>query len=124
MAQVKAELNNLRQSPRKVRLVADLIRGKRVSAAQNSLSFAVKKAALPFQKLLNSALANARNQNIDTENLRVKEVRVDEGATMKRYRPVAFGRSHPIKKRTSNVKIVLEVADAPLKKERKKKEEK
>ncbi len=105
---MKAVLNNYKQSPRKVRLVADFIRGKNVVAAEAELSFLTKRAALPFQKLLASAVANALvNGGIAKENLFVKEVRVDKGIVMKRVMPRAFGRASRINKRSSHLIIVL-----------------
>ncbi len=106
---VKAELNKYRQSPRKVRLVADAIRGKKVSDALDILTFATQRAAAPIKKLLESAVANAKhNDGLSQEDLFVKEIRVDEGFTMKRIRPRAHGRAFPIRKRTSKIKIGLE----------------
>jgi large subunit ribosomal protein L22 len=105
---IKASITNLRQSPRKVRLVADLIRGKKVAIALNEVKLTVKKASGPFEKLINSAVANAKNLGLDTEDLYVKEVRVDKGIVMKRYMPAAHGSAHPFEKRMSHVSIVLE----------------
>lgn len=102
-----AQLNNYRQSPRKVRLLADLIRGKSVDVAVAALRFADKRAALPFEKLLNSAVANAKNLNLDTEKLVVKEVSVNAGPILYRNMPMARGRAFPIRKRTSRLVIVL-----------------
>jgi large subunit ribosomal protein L22 len=105
---VNASLKNYRQSPRKVRLVVDAIRGKGVTEALNILTFTVKRSSDPVKKLLNSAIANAKhNHGLDEENLFVKEIRVDEGITMKRYRARARGSAAPIRKRTSHVNIVL-----------------
>lgn len=102
-----AQLNNYRQSPRKVRLLADLIRGKSVDVAMAALRFADKRAALPFEKLLNSAVANAKNLNLDTEKLLVQEVSVNAGPILYRNMPMARGRAFPIRKRTSRLVIVL-----------------
>ena len=107
MAEAKAELSNYRQSPRKVRLVADTMRGKKVEEALTNLSFIPKRSALPLQKLLASALANAKNLSIPVENLIVKKITVDAGATLYRRRPRSRGMANPIRKRTSHVKIVL-----------------
>ena len=106
---MKAILNNYRQSPRKVRLVADLIKGKTVPAALNVLMVTTKRASDPMVKLLNSALANAKNKGISTEGLYVKECTVNQGLTMKRFMPGARGTGFPILKKTSHVKLVLEV---------------
>ncbi len=105
---MKASLNNYRQSPRKVRLVADLIRGKSIGDANTELSFLIKRAALPFQKLLASAVANAKtNFDMNPENLYVSDVRVDKGVVLKRMMPRAMGRASRINKRTSHVILVL-----------------
>jgi large subunit ribosomal protein L22 len=111
MAEVKAELNNLRQSPRKVRLVTDLVKGKSAASALNQLEFADKKATQPIIKLIKSAIANARVKELSEESLYIKEIKVDGGAVMKRSRPAAFGRAHPIKKRTSHISIILTTDD-------------
>lgn len=106
---VKAHLKNLRISPRKVRLVADLIRGLEVSEAKAQLSFLIKRSSLPLLKLLNSAIANAKhNFKLDENNLYIAEIFVNEGPTLKRIMPRAMGRAFQIRKRTSHVTIVLE----------------
>jgi len=107
MTESKAELNKYRQSPRKARLVADAIRGKKVEDAIITLSFIPKRTALPIQKLISSALANAKNRSIETENLIVKEIMVDQGPTLYRRRPRSRGMSNPIRKRTSQIRVVL-----------------
>lgn len=108
MNEVKAHLNNYRQSPRKVRLVADTVRGQRVADALTTLSFVPKRAALPLQKLLASALANAKNLSLPTENLVVKEIRVDAGATLYRSQPRSYrGGDSTTRKRTSHISITL-----------------
>lgn len=107
MAEARAELKNYRQSPRKVRLVADTVRGKRVADALTLLSFVPKRAALPLQKLLASAAANARSLSLAEENLIVKEMKVDAGPTLFRRRPRSRGMANPIRKRTSRVLVVL-----------------
>lgn len=104
---MKAYLKNYRQSPRKVRQVAGLIRGKNAIKAMTELSFLPKRAALPMQNLLKSALANAKNMGVDTENLLIKELRVDKGITMKRIMPAAMGSAHRINKRASHVILTL-----------------
>lgn len=105
--EAKAELNNYRQSPRKVRLVLDAVRGKKIEEAITTLSFISKRSALPLQKLLASALANAKNLSIPTENLVVKEISVDAGATLYRRRPRSKGMANPIRKRTSHISVTL-----------------
>ncbi len=104
---MKASLTNYRQSPRKVRLVASLIRGKSVAVADRELAFLVKRASSPIRVLLASAVANAKQAGIEAENLFVKEIRVDKGIVMKRQMPRAFGRASRINKRASHVLIVL-----------------
>lgn len=106
--QTTAKLKHLRQSPRKVRLVADLIRTLPVERALEQLKFSSKKAAEPITKLLKSAIANAdHNHKMTQDNLFIKEIRVDEGATLKRWRARAMGRAGAIKKRTSHITLVL-----------------
>ncbi len=106
---ITASLNKFRMSPRKVRLVVDLARGMSVEQAREQLRFLNKKAARPILKLLDSAIANAKNNfKSDEKNLYVSEIFVNEGPTLKRWRARAMGRSAPIKKRTSNVRIGLE----------------
>lgn len=119
---VTARLNYLRIAPRKVRLVADLIRKKKIEEAQTILNFTVKKASQPLLKLLNSAVANARN-NFQSEpgNLYVSKITVDEGPKYKRWRPRARGRAAEIQKKTSHITLVLEEIK-PAKKIKKKKE--
>ena len=104
---VKAILKNYRQSPRKVRLVADMIRGKSVMHAQQALAFTPKKTSPAIAKLLNSAIANARQSGFSAENLFVKSITVDKGIVMKRMRPFARGRAGRINKATSIIKLEL-----------------
>lgn len=104
---MKAFLKNYRQSPRKVRLVADLIKGKRVSEAFTQLKNLPKRAALPIEKLLASAVANAKVAGINTEDLNVLNVTVDEGIVLKRSMPRARGSASRINKRTSHIMLTL-----------------
>jgi large subunit ribosomal protein L22 len=106
---MKASATHIRISPRKVRMVVDTVRGKSVSQALSILGFTRKKAALPVQKLLRSAVANAvENGGInDVETLVVDRIMVDAGPTLKRYMPRARGRATPIRKRTSHIKVIL-----------------
>ena len=104
---MKAFLNNYRQSPRKVRLVASLIRGKSAELALVELDFLPKRAALPIQKLLLSAISNAVAMGMQKENLFIKEVMVDKGVTMRRMMPAAMGTGHRINKRTSHIALFL-----------------
>lgn len=107
--EVKAYAKNIRMSPRKVRLVIDVIRGMDVTRAQTQLQFLKKAAALPVLKLLNSAIANAEhNFQIGKDTLFVKTVMADGGPILHRWTPKAFGRSAPIRKRTSHITLVLE----------------
>jgi large subunit ribosomal protein L22 len=114
MAKVTATLSNYRQSPRKVRLVADLVRGKKVEEALQQLQFLAKRAGDPVQKLIKSAMANAEHLNIKKDGLFIKELRVDKGVVLHRFMPRARGRAFPIKKRTSHVVVVLDT-EAPKK---------
>jgi len=106
---VTAKLRYLRITPRKVRLVADLIRGKSVEEAQTILSFANKKAAEPLLKLLKSAASNAKNNfQLKELNLYISKILVDEGPKYKRWRARARGRADEIQKKTSHIAIVLD----------------
>lgn len=106
--EIKAKAKHIKASPRKVRLVVDVIRGLRVDKAIDQLTFVQKKATGSIEKLVKSAIANALNNfELKEDNLFVKEIRVDEGPTMKRWQPRARGRACPIRKRTSHVSIVL-----------------
>jgi len=107
MKEAKAHLKNYRQSPRKVRVVADTVRGKSIDEAITLLSFVPKRSSLPLQKLLASALANAKDLAIPTEGLVVKEIKVDAGTTLYRRRPRSRGMANPIRKRTSHVTVTL-----------------
>ena len=104
----KAVARYIRMSPQKVRLVADLIRGKRVQEARNILLYTRKYAAGIVANLLKSAVANAaQNPNIDENILYVKEIFVDQGPSLKRWRARAQGRAASIKKRMSHITVVL-----------------
>lgn len=117
----KAKLNNFRVSARKGRLVADLIRGKKVEDAQTILKFTLKKTAEPMLKLLNSAVANAENiDKAKASDLFISKVFVNEGATYKRIMPRARGTANRINKRTSHIEIEL---DKIIKEEKKVKNE-
>lgn len=117
---MKAILSNYKQSPRKVRLVANLIKGKKVADADTQLTYLVKRASSPMHKLLSSAVANAVTQTgANKENLIVKNVTVDKGIVMKRSMPRAFGRASRINKRTSNIVLTLEQKEAAVKTKKK-----
>jgi len=106
--EVVAKLNNLRMASRKVRLVADLIRGKQAVKALAILNFSPQRPAKVLAKLLNSALANAKNNSQSDEvNLYVAKVLVDDGAKLKRWRPRSRGRAFPIQKKTCHITIAL-----------------
>lgn len=108
MVEVKAHLRYLRIAPRKVRLVADLIRKKSVLEAEKILKVTKKRAALPLLKLLNSAVANAvHNFKLKKENLYIDKLLVNEGPRLKRVFPRARGRADIIQKKTSHISIVL-----------------
>ena len=106
-----AKLNNCPTSPRKMRLVADLVRGQKVERALNVLRFSQKEASRKLEKLLLSAIANWQAKNaeasIEEAALFVKEIRVDGGMMLKRLRPAPQGRAHRIRKRSNHVTIVL-----------------
>jgi len=97
-----------RISPRKVRLVADLIRGRGVQDALNLLKFSPNRAAVMVSKVLTSAIANANEAEANVEDLIVDRAFVDEGPTIKRFQPKDRGRANPIMKRTSHITIVVE----------------
>lgn len=106
---MKALLKNYRQSPRKVRLVTELIKGQTVARAYVLLDHTPKRATDQIKKLIASAVANARQEgSVNEEDLVISDIRVDEGSTLKRYRPVSRGRAHPVRKRTSRISVVLE----------------
>jgi len=106
--EVKAKLKNLRIAPRKVRMVADLVRGKKVKESLAILNFTAKKATSPLIKLVNSAIANAKNNfHIEADNLYISEITVDEGPKYKRWMPRARGQATPIQKKTSHINLVL-----------------
>lgn len=110
--EARAIARNARVSPMKARRVIDLIRGLDVENAQNVLTFAPQGASEPVLKLLNSAVANAgNNQQMDIRDLVVVEAFVDEGPTAKRIRPRAQGRAYRIRKRTSHITIVVADSD-------------
>ena len=104
---MKAYLKNYRQSPRKVRLLADLVRGKKVPEAMTMLKFANKRAAGPLAKIIGSALANAGSTGNKVDDLIVKKVTVDQGTTYKRIRARARGSAARINKRNSNIGVEL-----------------
>jgi large subunit ribosomal protein L22 len=104
---MRAKLRYLRVSARKTRLVVDLVRGKTVAEAINILTFTRRSASEPVRKLIESAMANAEAKNANVDRLFVDTIFVDEGPTLRRFRPRAMGRATRINKRTSHVTCVL-----------------
>jgi len=104
----KAHARYIRISPRKIRLIMDEVRGKKVEDALNILSFMPKKGAKILKKLIESAVANAENQNMDVDQLKIARIYADEGPMLKRWRPRALGRATMIRKRTSHLTVILE----------------
>ena len=113
-------------SPKKIRLVADLVRGEETDKALSLLRFNQKAGAKPVAKLINSAIANAVNNfELKKDNLYIKEIRVDEGSVLKRWMPKAHGRATPIRKRSSHISLILgEIKEGDEKKVKKTKAEK
>ena len=108
MQNPSAHMYHLRMSPRKVRLVADVVRGKSVAEAETILSFLPKLAAEPLKKLLHSAVANAtHNFSADATDLMIAALTVDPGSMLKRFTPKAFGRAAPIRKRSCHIHLTL-----------------
>ncbi len=118
---MKALLTNYHQAPRKVRLVADLIRGKSVPAARAALSYLPKKSSPAIGKLLDSAIANAGAIGASPENLFIKTITVNKGLVMRRARPFARGRSGSIRKEMSIIFLELGASTKPPKASRAKK---
>jgi large subunit ribosomal protein L22 len=107
--EVTARARYVRVSPRKARLVTDLVKGKKVEEALNILAFTKKAFAKTLTKVINSAVANAQqNKQMDVDTLMVKRISVDGGPTLKRYIPRAMGRATMVRKRTSHVTVVLD----------------
>ena len=106
---MKATLKNFRQSPRKVRLIAKVLRGKQVRQALAILHTIDKKVSDPMRKLVLSAVSNAQQAGKrDSDTLVIDDVRVNQGMVLKRWRPRAFGRATPIRRRTSTIYITLQ----------------
>jgi len=107
--EVKAVVKYVRMSPQKVRLVVDLVRGKKVQEARNILLYTRKYAAGIIANVLKSAVANAaQNPNIDENILYIKEIFVDQGPALKRWRAAAQGKASPIKKKSSHITVILD----------------
>lgn len=113
MAQAIASVRMVRVAPRKARYVADLIRGKKVSEARDILLFTPKAASPIIRKVLESAVANAENkaaetrERIDTDDMVVSQILVNEGITIKRFQPAPRGRAMMVRKRTSHIELVI-----------------
>lgn len=106
--EIRAELNYLRMSPRKVRLVANLVRGMNTSRAEVELRHLPKRSSVPLLKLLRSAISNAKhNFQLDGSGLFIKDIKVNQGPVLKRFRARAFGRASEIKKKSSHVILLL-----------------
>jgi ribosomal protein L22 len=109
---VKASARYVRIAPRKARLIADQVRGMHIEKARALLQFSPRGAAHPIQKLINSAAANAENNHdLIGDEMRVASITVDEGPTLRRFRPRAMGRATPINKRTSHIRVALTPAE-------------
>lgn len=118
--EISAQLNKLRLSPRKVRLVTGLLRGKDVAKAISQMDSLIRRPAPHLVKLIESAVANAESShNMVRTNLYIKEVIVDEGMKLKRFRAKGFGRTSPIQKKVSNIKIILAERVAGLRADKK-----
>lgn len=108
--ETQAKLRNVRLSPRKARLVVDMVRGKGIQEALNILQFSPQKTAPILSKLLKSAVANAEQKGVsDVDQLFVKTVMVDQGPVLRRFMPRAQGRASRIRKPTSHITVVLDV---------------
>ncbi len=112
-----SKLKNVPTSPRKMRMVADLIRGKKVNQALNLLKYEPKEGAARLEKLLLSAISNWQNANEDARledaDLFIKSITVDGGKILKRFRPAPQGRAHRIRKRSNHVTLIVDSANAP-----------
>jgi len=104
---MKASLTSHNQPPRKVRLVTDLVKGKKVEDALAALSFLPKRAAAPIKKLIESAAANAKNKGEDVTKLKVKNITVDSAGMLVKYMPRAMGRGAPVRRRKSQITVEL-----------------
>ncbi len=120
VTEVKAFARGIHVPPRKARLVAQTMQQLPIVEALDQLRFLTKKAALPIRKLLDSAVANAsHNFQIEADRLYVKSLTIDGGKVMFRYSPRAQGRAFPVRKRTSNINLILGVSATPFRKSRK-----
>jgi large subunit ribosomal protein L22 len=111
--ETRAVLKYVRVSPRKIRLIMDQVRGRKVGEALQLLTFSPQKGAFLLKKLIDSAVANAQeNANLDVDGLYIKRVFADEGPTMKRFRPRAMGRATRIRKRSAHMTVILDETEA------------
>ena len=115
MKEAKAKLKYVHIAPRKMRLIADLIRGASFNEAKAQISFSAKKSAEPLLKLLKSAESNARHNLKTDSDLYIKEIKIDEGPILKRFKARARGRAAMIRRRTSHVSVVLQEEPKKLK---------
>jgi large subunit ribosomal protein L22 len=106
---MKAELSTYNQTPRKVRLVTDLVKGKTVPEAVAALAFLPKRAAEPILKLIQSAAANAKQKGEDPTKLKVLNIEVNSAGMLKKYMPRAMGRAAPVRRRKSQIKVTLSI---------------
>lgn len=111
--QITASQNYLLMSPKKIRMTVDVIKKMKPTEAVEKLPFVGKKAAIPLGKVIKSAIANAKNKGISEDNLVFKEILINEGPRLKRGRPVSRGMWHPITKRMSHIRVVLETKEKP-----------
>lgn len=110
--EVIAKLRFLRMGPRKVRLITDMVKGRKALRARDILALTNKRAVTPVLKLLNSAIANAKNNfKLNEETLFIKNITVDGGPMLKRWMPKAHGRATPIRQRTSHITMILKVVE-------------
>ena len=124
MVEVKAIAKGVRQSPRKVAVVAGLVRGRTVSDALTILSHTPRRSALPVQKTIASAAANAEhNHNLKPDTLRIVEITVTAGPRIKRFRPAAHGRALPFQRKSSHIRVVVTGDERQKKSKEVKKEE-
>ncbi|MFA6407893.1 MAG: 50S ribosomal protein L22 [Candidatus Paceibacterota bacterium] len=102
-----ATLKSYNQSPRKVRLVTDLVKGKKISVALKALEFLPRRAAEPVEKLIKSAVANAKEQGKNPDDLTIQSIIVESAGMIKKFMPRAFGRAAPIRRRKSRIIVTL-----------------
>ncbi len=111
--EIRSIAKSVRIGPRKIRLVADMIRRRSIDDAFIALQSTPKRAALPLEKALKSAIANAvNNEGLDVKSLMIDSINISEGSSLKRFMPSTRGRTHPYKRRSSNIRIILKTKDA------------